>query len=143
VDRHDEAKLHFVILRMCHCGQALPTVAMTARFTPSYQCRYLNIPETSRSIAWCLNTKITFIKILTQTVFPTSAHPISRKIWQNSARTLRSGCRCPQSGATPIASKLYGLNFFSRHEPVVIISTVRSDSAFSTDVVKPLLLLKR
>ncbi|PAV65238.1 hypothetical protein WR25_06642 [Diploscapter pachys] len=41
-----------------------------------------------------------------------------------------SGWRCPQLGCTPIASKLYFLKVVVFHEPVVIISGVRSISAF-------------
>lgn len=36
----------------------------------------------------------------------TDTHPISRKICLNCVRTFISGCRWPQSGATPRASKL-------------------------------------
>lgn len=41
-------------------------------------------------------------------LFPSqpAAHPISRKICLNCVRTFISGCRWPQSGATPMASKL-------------------------------------
>lgn len=40
------------------------------------------------------------------TVMFTDTHPISRKICLNCVRTFISGCRWPQSGATPRASKL-------------------------------------
>lgn len=37
---------------------------------------------------------------------PPSTHPISRKIWRSSERTLSSGCRCPQAGGSPSEEKL-------------------------------------
>ena len=40
------------------------------------------------------------------TVMFSDTHPISRKICLNCVRTFISGCRWPQSGATPRASKL-------------------------------------
>lgn len=48
----------------------------------------------------------------------TDPYPISRKICLNCVRTFIRGCRWPQSGATPMASKLYGLNFFSFQLPL-------------------------
>lgn len=57
-------------------------------------------------------------KMVCFTVIVTATHPISRKICLNCVRTFISGCRWPQSGATPRASKLYGLNFFSFQLPL-------------------------
>lgn len=61
---------------------------------------------------------VSVCKMVSFTMIVTATHPISRKICLNCVRTFISGCRWPQSGATPRASKLYGLNFFSFQLPL-------------------------
>lgn len=107
---------------------------------------HLQLVQMSKMHAWhdALCVTIYLYKMLTlKLVISEYNYPISKKIWRNSARNLRSGWRCPQLSGTPKASRLYDLNFFSRHEPLAIISTVRSDCAFSTDMVKSLPFVKR
>ena len=41
----------------------------------------------------------------------------SKKICRNSSRTFISGCRCPHSGGTPEAVKLYALKGAVFHDP--------------------------